>query len=113
MRASIAEDAGEFIVCMMENGKVEYNDRAKDALKAVDGRRWDGARKAWVYPATGASAATLSDVMEYLDFEIDGDKVFKKCLSRWDAGTEVLKGNYEPMPPCKTAPFKHRTLASV
>jgi len=107
MKAVITADDGELIV------RTPYSERAKDALKAVDGRRWCMDRKAWVYPATSASAATLGDVVEYLGMELEGDATFDRLLKQWDRGAAVLS-EVVPLVPideqCKTKCFDHQTL---
>lgn len=105
MKGTITRAGNELVV------KTPYDEKVKNALKMIDGRRWCKDRRAWVYPATSASAEVLVEVLAWADCDVSLDDGSELLLSKWRAGARVLEdGDFDPMPECPTKPFKHQEL---
>ena len=104
--------AGGEIVTVIQSPRAFTEALAR--VKAAPGRKWDKARKAWVFPATSVCAAELRAVMAP-EFSVRGCARFEALVGVHNAGLAVLRGEgcgleSQPQAPGRPKLMAHQNL---
>lgn len=85
---------------MVRQGKIlalsDYG--MKEFWKALPGREWSKAERAWVFPATPVAAVTLLSGMRKLEYEYDADDEFYDLITQWTDFDTVRESGEYPQP---------------
>ena len=87
----------------------------KEIAKSIPGARWNGAKKAWIYPASPSIAKAIVDA--YRNHRLDTDPDFDLLLEESRAAAEAQKAkttaeaDLAPIPQTKTRPWEHQLQA--